>query len=98
MTIYALMKSISTRLVRCHVDIAYFACIATFMCLMGQGVYMLTAPIAHFMSDPWFGYAAHAFRIILFTTAAVMFFTVFVLIEARFFRCVWRDAYQYFNT
>lgn len=98
MTIYDLIKSIGTRLVRSHLHIAWWACISLVLCLMGQGLYLLTALIATTLTDPWFGFAAQSYRFILFATAVVLLCIGFVVFEYRFFRGTCHDIHQYFAT
>lgn len=97
MTIYDLMKSIGARFMRCHLDIVCWVAISLLLCLIGQGLYMVTAMIASWMPDPFFGYVADAYRVVIFAFAVILIFMGFALFEYRFFRDAYRDARQFFS-
>jgi hypothetical protein len=97
MTIYDLMKSIGARFVRCFMQIATFAAVSIALYVMGKGFYLVTAKIASFMPDPWFGYTAYAFRIIFLTAAGVVLLIAAVCFEYRFFCGSCQDINRYFD-
>ena len=98
MTIRNLMKSIGWRVLDCYIHVVLFAAVLLLLCLIGQGTYLIMARMATFTPDPWVGYAAKAFRIIIFVSSAVIFVVTSTIVKYKLFRGAHDDVNRYFDT